>query len=342
MPPPHGRAEGRQARGVAPAATRDRPRPRRVPAGRGRRRGARQPRTLPQGPAAARREGREREVEPPRSSRGRSTRSSTSTTATTSFTSPTASPGSAGCGCSRKESGVSETGVSEEDERTTTTRTRLRRTEENLILEFRDGVFLYVPASRIDLVQKYVGGLAGRAGAVEARRHRVGPEEGQGRRGRPRHGRRDDPAPGGAAGRAGHRVPARHRLAEEFEAAFPYQETPDQLSAIAGGEGATWRSRSRWTGSSAATSATARPRSRSAPRSRRSTTASRWRSSCPTTVLAEQHYRTFTQRFAEYPFVVEVVSRFKSGGEAEGDAEEASRPARSTSSSARTGCFRRT
>ena len=30
--------------------------------------------------------------------------------------------------------------------------------EENLILEFRDGVMLYVPASRIDLVQKYVGG----------------------------------------------------------------------------------------------------------------------------------------------------------------------------------------
>ena len=32
--------------------------------------------------------------------------------------------------------------------------------EENLILEFRDGVMLYVPASRIDLVQKYVGGAA--------------------------------------------------------------------------------------------------------------------------------------------------------------------------------------
>ena len=30
--------------------------------------------------------------------------------------------------------------------------------EENLILEFRDGVMLYVPASRIDLVQRYVGG----------------------------------------------------------------------------------------------------------------------------------------------------------------------------------------
>src|SRR5262249_46969063 len=31
-------------------------------------------------------------------------------------------------------------------------------TEEHLILEFRDGVRLYVPASKIDLVQKYVGG----------------------------------------------------------------------------------------------------------------------------------------------------------------------------------------
>src|SRR5207302_10968056 len=31
-------------------------------------------------------------------------------------------------------------------------------TEEHLILEFRDGVRVFVPASKIDLVQKYVGG----------------------------------------------------------------------------------------------------------------------------------------------------------------------------------------
>src|SRR5438067_3582453 len=31
-------------------------------------------------------------------------------------------------------------------------------TEEHLILEFRDGVRVYVPVSKIDLVQKYVGG----------------------------------------------------------------------------------------------------------------------------------------------------------------------------------------
>jgi transcription-repair coupling factor (superfamily II helicase) len=35
----------------------------------------------------------------------------------------------------------------------------------------------------------------------------------------------------------------------------------------------------------------------------------------PTTVLAEQHFRTFSQRLAEYPFVVDMISRFRSGPE---------------------------
>src|SRR6202035_3955936 len=35
----------------------------------------------------------------------------------------------------------------------------------------------------------------------------------------------------------------------------------------------------------------------------------------PTTILAEQHFRTFSERLAEYPFVVEGLSRFRSGGE---------------------------
>jgi transcription-repair coupling factor (superfamily II helicase) len=35
----------------------------------------------------------------------------------------------------------------------------------------------------------------------------------------------------------------------------------------------------------------------------------------PTTILAEQHYRTFSQRFAEYPFTVECLSRFRSGSQ---------------------------
>ncbi len=32
----------------------------------------------------------------------------------------------------------------------------------------------------------------------------------------------------------------------------------------------------------------------------------------PTTILAEQHYRTFSERMADYPVIIEVISRFKS------------------------------
>ncbi|MCH7871912.1 MAG: transcription-repair coupling factor, partial [Planctomycetes bacterium] len=35
----------------------------------------------------------------------------------------------------------------------------------------------------------------------------------------------------------------------------------------------------------------------------------------PTTVLAEQHYRTFTERMADYPFNIEVLSRFRTKSE---------------------------
>jgi transcription-repair coupling factor (superfamily II helicase) len=35
----------------------------------------------------------------------------------------------------------------------------------------------------------------------------------------------------------------------------------------------------------------------------------------PTTVLAEQHFRTFSQRMAQYPFTVEVISRFRTAAE---------------------------
>src|SRR5207244_12636873 len=35
----------------------------------------------------------------------------------------------------------------------------------------------------------------------------------------------------------------------------------------------------------------------------------------PTTVLAEQHYRTFSERMAEFPFTIEVLSRFRTRSE---------------------------
>lgn len=60
----------------------------------------------------------------------------------------------------------------------------------------------------------------------------------------------------------------------------------------------------------------------------------------PTTLLAEQHYRNFRDRFADYPMKVEVLSRFKSTKEIKAELER-SPAARSTSSSARTVCCSR-
>ncbi|MCF5974867.1 DEAD/DEAH box helicase, partial [Xanthomonas perforans] len=42
----------------------------------------------------------------------------------------------------------------------------------------------------------------------------------------------------------------------------------------------------------------------------------------PTTLLAEQHYRNFRDRFADYPMKVEVLSRFKSTKEIKAELEK--------------------
>ena len=58
--------------------------------------------------------------------------------------------------------------------------------------------------------------------------------------------------------------------------------------------------------------ATARPRSPCAPRSRPCSTASRSPLLAPTTILADQHFRTFQRRFAAFPVTIELLSRFRS------------------------------
>ena len=63
----------------------------------------------------------------------------------------------------------------------------------------------------------------------------------------------------------------------------------------------------------------------------------------PTTVLAEQHYRTFRERLAEYPFAVEVRQPFPHAPASRSAVVKRLDGRRaSTSSSARTGSCRRT
>src|SRR5262249_1378932 len=100
----------------------------------------------------------------------------------------------------------------------------------------------------------------------------------------------------------------------EFEAAFPYQETPDPLTRL--GEIKRDMERGRPMDrlicgdvGYGKTELAIRAAFKAIDNGRQVAVL------VPTTVLAEQHYRTFSQRLAEYPFVVECLSRFRSHGE---------------------------
>ena len=62
----------------------------------------------------------------------------------------------------------------------------------------------------------------------------------------------------------------------------------------------------------------------------------------PTTILADQHHRTLRRRFAAFPVTIDLLSRFRYARGAEGGRCGASRRGRSTSSSGLTGSSRRT
>lgn len=183
--------------------------------------------------------------------------------------------------------------------------------EEQLALEFAEGTKLYVPIAKIDLVQKYVGG-----GRANPQLSRIGSSVWEKRKKRVAEAVIDLASElidiqAARATRPGIAFPAEdsHWMAE-FEAAFPYQETPDQLSAI-----------------EALKKDMAKPR----PMDRlicgdvgygKTEVAMRAAFKAidagkqvavlvPTTVLAEQHLRTFTSRMAEFPFTIEVVNRFR-------------------------------
>jgi transcription-repair coupling factor (superfamily II helicase) len=97
----------------------------------------------------------------------------------------------------------------------------------------------------------------------------------------------------------------------EFEAAFPYQETPDQLSAVAEIKADLEKPKPMdrllcGDVGYGKTEVAIRAAFKAIDNGKQVAVL------VPTTVLAEQHYRTFSQRLAEYPFVVEAVSRFRS------------------------------
>jgi transcription-repair coupling factor (superfamily II helicase) len=187
-------------------------------------------------------------------------------------------------------------------------------TEEHLILEFQGAVRLYVPASKIELVQKYVGGAR-----TEPELSKVGSNSWQRKKEKVQEAVFDlasemvdlqavrEAQPGVA-------FPPDTEWQAEFEAAFPYEETPDQLTSLAEIKRDMERARPMdrlicGDVGYGKTELAIRAAFKTIDNGKQVAVL------VPTTVLAEQHYRTFSQRLAEYPFVVDSISRFKSAGQ---------------------------
>jgi transcription-repair coupling factor (superfamily II helicase) len=186
--------------------------------------------------------------------------------------------------------------------------------EENLLLEFRDGVMMYVPVSKIDLVQKYVGGSKS-----NPELSKLGGTAWGNRVNKVEEAVRDLAADmihvqAMREAQTGTLFPPDSDWQKEFEASFPYQETPDQLTAVAEIKHDLERPRPMdrllcGDVGYGKTEVAIRAAFKTIDNGKQVAVL------VPTTVLAEQHYRTFRERLAEYPFNVDVLSRFRTAGE---------------------------
>ncbi|WP_152052942.1 transcription-repair coupling factor [Tautonia marina] len=183
--------------------------------------------------------------------------------------------------------------------------------EEQLVLEFAEGTRLYIPIAKIDLVQKYVGG-----GKIDPPLSKIGTTSWEKRKKRVAEAVVDlaqdlIDLQAERAHKPGIAYPEddSHWLTE-FEAAFPYQETPDQLSAIEAikRDMAQPRPMDRLICGDVGygkTEVAMRAAFKAADAGKQVAVL------VPTTVLAEQHHRSFSKRMAEFPFRIEVVNRFR-------------------------------
>jgi transcription-repair coupling factor (superfamily II helicase) len=180
-----------------------------------------------------------------------------------------------------------------------------------LLLEYAEGGRLYVPVERLDLVSKYLGGDAG-----AARLDRMGGASWQRVKESVRAALREM-AEGLLKLYAQRAVAEGHAFAgdspwqREFEASFRFEETPDQLRAIqeVKRDMQTSRPMDRLVAGDVGYGKT-----EVALRAAFKAIADGHQVAVlvPTTVLAQQHWSTFTDRFGSFPATVELLSRFRS------------------------------
>jgi len=184
-----------------------------------------------------------------------------------------------------------------------------------LMLQYAGSDVLYVPTYQIDLVQKYVGG----ADDIKLKLDRLGGVSWKRIKERVRESVRKlakELLQLYAARQAlpGHAYSPNMPWQQEFEAVFPYEETPDQLKAIEDVKLDMERARpmDRLVCGDVGygkTEVAMRAAFKAVMDAKQVAVLT------PTTVLAQQHYHTFTERFYEFPIRIEMLSRFRTPAE---------------------------
>ncbi len=185
---------------------------------------------------------------------------------------------------------------------------------EVISLEFDDGVTLHVPLTESHLVSRYVG-----LGRIRPQLGRIGSGRWEKVRAAAERATLDLAAEllrvqAAREAQPGHALPPDQEWQHEFEAAFPFAETPDQLRAIAETKADLERSRPMdrlicGDVGFGKTEVAIRAAFKVAQAGRQVALL------VPTTVLAQQHLNTFRERMAGYPLVVELLSRFRTPAE---------------------------
>ena len=188
------------------------------------------------------------------------------------------------------------------------------RTEEFLEVEFAESTRIYVPASCIELVQKYVGGTK-----LAPKLAKIGGTLWERQKQAVQKAVADMAADmirlqATRASRPGIAFPPDTPWQREFEESFPFDETPDQLTAIEAirGDMEQPRPMDRLLCGDVGfgkTELAMRAAFKAVEAGAQVAVL------VPTTVLCEQHRRTFSARFKEFPFVIRSLSRLASTAE---------------------------
>ena len=186
--------------------------------------------------------------------------------------------------------------------------------QEVLAIEYANEARLYVPVDQAHLVSKYIG-----AGKRVPKLHEIGGTLWQRQKFSAERSIMDLASElleihAARATLEGHAFPPDTPWQREFEAAFPYDETPDQLTSIA--EMKTDMEAKKPMDrlicgdvGYGKTEVAIRAAFKAVMDGMQVAVL------CPTTVLAEQHWNTFRERMAGYPIKVEMLSRFRTPAE---------------------------